>query len=122
LSRSRSSASRSSASVAIEATQLLGKWSVLSQRHLAFGAGCSMCAGFFGDVRTQDLERQMLEYLRGKHSTKPVVAALLADGRASISELLKSIAKLTAKRSEEIDALLADMRRSIESIEELHRG
>jgi hypothetical protein len=106
----------------VEATRLLGKWSLLAQRHLAFGAGCAACSRFFGSVQVRDLEQQMLEFLRERHAKKPAIAALLAERAGSVSELLKAIATLPAKKDEDIEALLADLRRSVESIEELHRG
>jgi hypothetical protein len=113
-----------SGSVGVDATRLLGKWSLLAQRHLALGSGCAACSGFFGSVQARDLEQQMLDFLRERHGGKPAAAALLAECAGSVSELLKAIATLPKKAQglEEIDVLLSDLRRGIESIEELHRS
>lgn len=75
-----------------------------------FGAGCSCGAGV--GVRLQDFEPQILEYLKTKHGVS---------GFAGIPELLRSIAKHDDGRGEQL-ALLADLERSIDSFDELHRG
>lgn len=94
--------------------RLLGKWTTLAQGHVLFGAaGCS-CGVAAPGVSVQDLEDQILQYLRGKYpaAAKPAnVAALLraiaadppgADGDASL-------------------ALLSDLECTLESFDELHR-
>ena len=98
-------------SAAVEATRLLGKWTRLAQGHVVFGAGCS-CGVGFGNLRLQDFEPQILDYLKTKHGV---------GGFATIAELLRSIAVRKQERGEEL-ALLADLERSLESFEELHGG
>lgn len=97
-------------SAAIEATRLLGKWTKLAQGHVVFGAGCSCGAGFAG-LRLADFEPQILDYLKTKHDL---------GGHAGVSDLLRSIAKQGDGRGGL--ALLADLERSIDSFDELHRG
>jgi hypothetical protein len=98
-------------SAAVEATRLLGKWTRLAQGHVMFGAGCS-CGVGFGNLRLQDFEPQILDYLRTKHGIREF---------AGVAELLRSIATRSEAPGEPL-ALLADLERSLDSFEELHRG
>ena len=97
-------------SAAVEATRLLGKWTKLAQGHVAFGAGCSCGAGVPG-LRLQDFEPQILDYLTTKHGTS---------GFAGVPDLLRSIVK-QGEGNERLP-LLADLERSLDSFDELHRG
>ena len=97
-------------SAAFEATRLLGKWTKLAQGHVVFGSGCS-CGVGFGNLRLLDFEQQILEFLHGRHGDS---------GHAAIAELLRAIA--TQDSGKETSALLADLARSLDSFEELHRG
>jgi hypothetical protein len=100
-------------SAAVEATRLLGKWTRLAQGHVMFGGGCS-CGVGFANLRLQDFEPQILDYLGSKHGVS---------GFAGVPDLLRSIA--TRGPEAGIDgelALLADLERSIDSFDELHRG
>jgi hypothetical protein len=100
-------------SAALEATRLLGKWTKLAQGHVVFGSGCS-CGVGFGNLRLQDFEPQILEYLRGKHGDS---------GHTAITELLRAIATQdSGKESSTRLALLSDLERSLDSFDELHRG
>jgi hypothetical protein len=97
--------------LAVEATRLLGKWTKLAQGHVVFGAGCS-CGVGFTNLRLQDFEPQILDYLKTKHGIA---------GFAGIADLLRSIATKGEGGGEQL-ALLADLGRSLDSFEELHRG
>jgi hypothetical protein len=98
---------------AFEATRLLGKWTKLAQGHVMFGAGCS-CGVGFGNLRLQDFEQQILEFLHGRHGDS---------GYAAITQLLRAIATQdSGKDSSAPLALLADLARSLDSFDELHRG
>jgi hypothetical protein len=100
-------------SAALEATRLLGRWTKLAQGHVMFGSGCS-CGVGFGNLRLQDFEPQILEYLRSKHGDT---------GHTAITELLRAIATQDSeKESGARLALLADLARSLDSFDELHRG
>jgi hypothetical protein len=100
-------------SVAVEATRLLGKWTKLARGHVMFGAGCS-CGVGFANLRLADFEPQILEYLKSKHGLS---------GFTGVPDLLRSIVERSdgGKQVEEL-ALLADLERSIDSFDELHRG
>jgi hypothetical protein len=100
-------------SAALEATRLLGRWTKLAQGHVMFGSGCS-CGVGFGNLRLQDFEQQILEFLHGRHGDS---------GHATVTELLRAIATQdSGKDSSARLALLADLARSLDSFEELHRG
>jgi hypothetical protein len=90
------------------ALRLLGAWNRIAQGHVALSAGCS-CGVASGNVRVQDFEEQILEYLQGRHGN---VAG-------SISELLTGIAKSPEKGSM---PLLSDLERTIDSFEQQHSG
>ena len=96
-------------SAAVEATRLLGKWMKLAQGHVMFGAGCSCGLGV--GLGLADFEPQILDYLKTKHGVS---------GFAGVPDLLRSIVKEGDKK--ERLALLADLSRSLESFDELHRG
>ena len=100
-------------SAALEATRLLGKWTKLAQGHVMFGSGCS-CGVGSGTLGLQDFEPQILDYLRAKHGDT---------GHTAIVELLRAIATQdSGKESSARLALLADLARSLDSFDELHRG
>lgn len=90
---------------------MLGKWTRLAQGHVIFGAGCSCGAGF-GNLQLKDFEPQILDYLKGKHS--------LGEFR-SVADMLRSIVKEGEGKTDSL-AMLADLSRSLDSFEELHRG
>jgi hypothetical protein len=73
-----------------------------------FGAGCSCGLGVPG-LRLADFEPQILDYLRTKHDVGEFVR---------VPDLLRSI----ATRGDGPLALLADLERSLDSFDELHRG
>jgi len=95
-----------------EATRLLGKWTKLAQGHVMFGSGCS-CGVSFGNLRPADFEPQILEYVKAKHGVS---------GFAGVADLLRSIVKRSEEKHGGQLALLADLERSIDSFDELHRG
>ena len=106
-----SSRAKRGISAAVEATRLLGKWTRLAQGHVMFGAGCSCGLGMSG-LRLADFEPQILDYLKTKHGV---------GGFAGIPDLLRSIATRREEDKSQL-ALLADLERSLDSFDELHRG
>jgi hypothetical protein len=94
---------------AVEAMRLLGKWQRLSAGHVVFGAGCS-CGSAGTSVRVQDFEQDILGFLDSRHRR----------AAASITELLTSIGRQRGGKDEL--ALLADLERSLDSFEQVHRG
>lgn len=98
-------------SAAVEATRLLGKWTRLAQGHVMFGAGCS-CGVGFANLRLADFEPQILDYLKTRHGVT---------GHPDVAELLRSVVTRNEEGGKQL-ALLADLERSIDSFDELHRG
>jgi len=96
-------------SAAVEATRLLGKWTKLAQGHVMFGAGCSCGLGM--GLGLADFEPQILDYLKTRHGIA---------GFVGVADLLRSIVK-TGEQEGQI-ALLADLSRSLDSFEALHRN
>ena len=81
---------------------------------------CCSFATPAGSVRLQDFEQQLLDYLHHKHAGDSAFTEMLkaqagyVEGqRGSVAELLQGKA-LSAQ-------LLADIERSVESFEEMHR-
>jgi len=93
---------------AVEAIRLLGKWQRVSRGHVVFAAGCS-CGAASTSVRVQDYEQDILGFLGGRHGT----------AAPTIVDLLTGIAR-GGKPSDL--AMLADLERSIDSFQSLHRG
>lgn len=98
-------------SIAVEATRLLGRWSLVSQKH---EAGCSCCPGL-GDVAVADVEQEILKDLRARHPD-------LGDA-ASVNELLRSfVLRARPGTVAATHALLADIDRIIGMLEQMQRG
>jgi len=101
------------AAPSILAVRLLGRWTELARRHMPLGAGCACGPGFAG-VRLGDFEVQVLDFLRSRHggvSSFPSIAALLS-----------AIAKgESAVPANEQDGVLADLSRTLDSFDEVHR-
>ncbi len=121
-------------SIAIESLRLLGKWTLLSQRHVSADMGCACCTGFGSSMRVQDFEQQILDYLHDKYSAagNAHVVALLADRAAfrhqeagSIADLLRSLATRGGlpgdggARAAGTLAMLGDLANSIDSFEQM---
>ena len=93
---------------AVLAVQLLGHWNRIAGGHVALASGCS-CGVAVTNLRVQDFEEQILEYLRDRH-----------DGSwTSISELLAGIARNIEAAG---PAILQDLQRTFESFEQQHSG
>jgi hypothetical protein len=86
----------------VRAVLLLGRWQRVSSGHVVFAAGCS-CGAASTSVKVQDYEQDILAFLQARHGVRA----------RSIGDLLK--APVT-------DMVLADLERSIDSFESLHRG
>jgi hypothetical protein len=104
-----SSRAKRGISAAVDATRLLGKWTRLAQGHVMFGGGCSCGLGV--GLGLADFEPQILDYLRTKHGIGEF---------SGVPDLLRSIVRDGEKPGH--PALLADLERSLDSFEELHRG
>ena len=97
----------------IEAVQMLGKWTRLAQGHVLVGGGGCSCGLVGANMRIEDFEQQIIDYLRGKHGE-----AVNSD---RIATVLQSIAKPTSVDAQKSLALLDDLNRTLESFDELHR-
>jgi hypothetical protein len=115
----------------IEAAQLLGKWTSLAQGHVLMGGNCS-CGMGAGSLQIAEFEQQILDYLDGKFaaSGNTAVTQLLreragyARGKnGSLSALLRSITTDAAEaHAAQWLSLLDDLKRTLESFEEVHRA
>lgn len=92
---------------------MLGKWTRLSQGHVMIGGtGCS-CGVGGANVRIDDFEQQILDYLGRKYA--------VAAKTDSIAALLRAMAAAPAHGDAgQSLALLADLNRTLESFDELH--
>ena len=105
----------------IEAAQLLGKWTGLAQGHVLMGGNCS-CGLGGGSLRIEEFEQQILDYLDGKHALREC-AGYERGKSGSLSALLRSItADAGEAERERWLSLLDDLKRTLESFEEAHRG
>lgn len=98
------------AAPSVVALRLLGAWNRLAQGHVALAAGCS-CGVGVSNLRVQDFEEDILEFLRGRHG--PLLRG------ASIAETLTLIAR---ENDAQAAALLGDLERSLASFEAQHSG
>ena len=128
----RKSAKEAPPAPQIKAMTLLGRWGRMAQGHIAFGGGCN-CCGEFGNLQVADMEQHILDYLDTKYRAAKVegVTTLLAQhagyrsgASGSIPDLLKAIAGQGALPvgAEQQASLLADLERSIDSLDEMLRG
>lgn len=93
---------------AVLALRLLGAWNRLAQGHVAMSTGCT-CGVGASNLRVQDFEEQILEFLRDKHGANA----------GSIPDLLTAIVKAGGEGAR---ALLSDLERTIDSFEQQHSG
>jgi hypothetical protein len=116
----------------IKAMGLLGRWSRMALGHIAFGGGCN-CCGEFGNLQVADMEQHILDYLDTKYRAAGVdgVGQLLAEragyrsgAAGSIPDLLKAVAAQAdiPLTQEQQASLLADLERSIDSLDEMLKG
>ena len=114
----------------LKAMSLLGRWGRVAQGHVAFGGGCS-CGGGMGPVHMSEMEIHVMDYLAAKYSGNTAVQSLLVERAGykpneagNIGEILKAIATRSVEAVENEDqlAMLADLERSIESLDEISGG
>jgi len=114
----------------LKAMSLLGRWGRVAQGHVAFGGGCS-CGGGMGPVHMSEMEIHVMDYLAAKYSGNTAVQSLLVERAGykpneagNIGEILKAIAtrSVEAVKNEDQLAMLADLERSIESLDEISGG
>ena len=96
---------------ALEAARLLGRWSLVAQRH---GGGCSCCPGL-GAIDMAQVEAKLLEVLRKQHP--------LLDQRNSFTDVLRDCVR--RKPTDEpgaVQALLKDFELVLGDLEDIQRG
>ena len=93
---------------AIVALQLLGQWNRIAGGHISLASGCS-CGVAVPNIRVQDFEEQILDYLHGRHG----------GSWKSIGDLLGNIARNTEPAGA---AIVQDLQRTFESFEQQHSG
>jgi hypothetical protein len=92
---------------AVEAARLLGRWTLIAERH---ATGCSCCPGL-GEVSMDAVEGRVLGWLRERH-------AVLAE-RGSVTALLKAC----IQRQIAVDArLLEDLAEALDHLERAQSG
>ncbi|MSQ52271.1 MAG: hypothetical protein EXR28_10305 [Betaproteobacteria bacterium] len=96
---------------ALTATRLLGRWSLVCQRH---GGGCSCCPGL-GDIDMEEVERLLAVDLRKRHS--------LMQDREGFADLLKQCVARTLNADQQaLSDLLEDIGRGINELERVQSG
>ena len=96
---------------ALTATRLLGRWSLVCQRH---GGGCSCCPGL-GDIDMEEVERLISVDLGKRH-------ALMQD-RKGFAELLRQcVSRSLQAEPQALAALLEDIGRGIHELEKVQSG
>jgi hypothetical protein len=96
---------------AVLAIQLLGQWNRIAGGHIALASGCS-CGVAVPNLRVQDFELEILDYLHGRHG----------GSWKSIADLLGAIAQGLENGSTAAPAILQDLQRTFESFEQQHSG
>ena len=97
---------------ALTATRLLGRWSLVCQRH---GSGCSCCPAGLGDIDMAEVERLLAKDLRSRHT--------LMHDREGFAELLKQcVARNFPADGQDLPALLEDIGRAINELERIQSG
>ena len=97
--------------VAIDAARLLGRWTLIADKH---ANGCSCCPGL-GEVTIEQVEGSVAAWLRERHG-------VLRDGK-SVTALLKDcIARREPSGAEVLQPLFRDLGEALEHLEEVQRG
>src|SRR3970040_1274084 len=104
------SSSRSTGNIAATALRLVGHWRRIAQGHVALATGCS-CGVGVSNLRVQDFERDILDFLRSKHGD--------AYSQKTITDLLSDIARTNDAGAR---SLITALEGSIDSFEQQHSG
>jgi hypothetical protein len=92
---------------AVQAARLLGRWTLIAERH---AGGCSCCPGL-GDVSIDEVEGRLLAWLRPRHPA--------LQQRGSVTALLRDCIE---RRAGADPALLADLAAALDDLERLQAG
>ncbi|HEY1287482.1 MAG TPA: hypothetical protein VGF58_04095 [Burkholderiales bacterium] len=103
--------SSDSVHLAIEAAKLLGRWTLIAERH---ATGCSCCPGL-GNVTMQEVEGRVVAWLRPKHP--------LLENRDSVTGLLRDcIARSQPAGPDVLQPLFRDLDEALGHLEEVQHG
>ena len=101
----------SNVQLAIEAARLLGRWTLIADKH---ANGCSCCPGL-GDVSMEEVEGSVAAWLRERHP-------FLQQGR-SVSGLLRDcIARTEPAGAEVLQPIFRDLDEALGHLEQVQRG
>jgi len=104
--------------LAVEAATLLGRWTLIAQRH---ATGCSCCPGL-GDVTMEQVEGSVLGWLRERGKDDAKRHALLAE-RGSVTQLLKDcISRSLNEKQEALPALFKDLDEALDHLDKVQSG
>jgi hypothetical protein len=97
---------------AVEAVRLLGRWTMVGQRH---GQGCSCCPPGLGDVPMDEVEKNIMASLKKDH---PIL-----EGRESLTLVLKDcVARKPLGTPEQVAALYKDVGSIVDELEKIQLG
>jgi hypothetical protein len=97
--------------LAIEAAKLLGRWTLIAEKH---ANGCSCCPGL-GDVTMEQVEGSVVSWLRERH-------VLIRDGRMVSTLLRDCIARKLPAGSDVLEPLFKDLDEAFGHLERVQRG
>jgi hypothetical protein len=97
--------------LAIEAAKLLGRWTLIAEKH---ATGCSCCPGL-GELTMEQVEGNVAAWLRHKHP--------LLQNRESVTGLLKDcIARSQPAGAEILQPLFKDLDEALAHLERTQHG
>ena len=97
--------------LAIEAAKLLGRWTLIGERH---ANGCRCCPGL-GDVTMDAVEGNVVAWLRERHP-------FLQNGKTVTGLLKDCIARSEAADVEVLQPLFRDLDEALGHLEQIQRG
>lgn len=97
--------------LAIEAAKLLGRWTLIAEKH---ANGCSCCPGL-GDVSIEQVEGSIAAWLRERYP-------LLQNGKTVTGLLKDCIARSEPAGAEVLQPLFKDLDEALDHLEQVQRG
>jgi hypothetical protein len=100
-----------SVQLAIEAARLLGRWTLIADKH---ANGCSCCPGL-GDVTMDQVEGSVVAWLRERHP-------FLQNGRTVTALLKDCIARSEPAGPDVLRPIFTDLDEALDHLEQVQRG
>ena len=97
--------------LAIDAAKLLGRWTLIADKH---STGCSCCPGL-GDVTMEQVEGSVVGWLRERHP-------FLQESRSVTALLRDCIARREPAGAEVLQPLFKDLDEALGHLEQAQRG